>query len=222
MNLEETFVDRVRSRLSERSHDSVPTSPVLLRRGHDGRAKDNQTWHHLITLPLGIFLVLSMALTVHADAQKAERQDFGGGGLFSYVLPNGWKVAEFPGLKFKISRGEPVKDFAPNIIVIDETYTKSLDDYAKDNIAAMKKMFQGMKLLGQSDFKTADGTRAIKLLTERYDEGAKKNLRQIYYLYDAGNTKLVVTCSNIAEEGPGSDPVFDAAMKTFVIKPGKH
>ena len=221
MNPKQILVDRERGGRSRGFRDSVPTSPVSIWRKQNGRVNGNKTWHHLITLPLGIFLVLSMALTSDAETQTSERPDFGGGGLFSYVPPNGWKVVEFPGLKFKICRGEPVKDFAPNIIVIDETYTKSLDDYAKDNIVTMRKMFQGMKLLDQSDFTTADGTRAIKLLTERYDDGAKKNLRQIYYLFDAGNTKLVVTCSNIAEEGPGSDTVFDAAMKTFVLKPGK-
>lgn len=73
-----------------------------------------------MTLSLGALFLLSMLLVFNVNAQQVERQDFGSGGVFSYVPPSGWKVQDFPGLKFKISRGEAVKGFAPNIVVVDE------------------------------------------------------------------------------------------------------
>jgi len=173
----------------------------------------------IVALHLGVLLMLSMFIAFDANAQQVQRQDFGSGGIFSYVPPNGWTVSEFPGLKFKISSGAPVKGFAPNIVVVDEAYKKSLDDYAKDNIASMQKFFRGLNILGQTDFTTSDGTRAIKLLTERDDDVSGKRLHQVYYLYDAGDKKLVATCSGLAEEARTSDMVCDAALTTFSVTP---
>jgi len=175
-----------------------------------------------MTVFLGALLVVSMLFGFDANAQQAERPDFGGGGIFSYVPPNGWKVMPFPGLKFKVSRGEPFKGFAPNIVVADDDFDKTLDEYAQGSIATLKELFPGMQLISQTDFKTSDGTRVIKLLTERDDDAAKKRLRQVFYLYDAGNKKLVATCSSLAETAPASDLVCDAAMKTFDVTPKPH
>lgn len=201
---------------------NLSTRSSLAERQKRGNTRQQGRWIRFLVLPLGVVLALGMLWTGAAQAQQNDRPDFGGGGIFSYVPPKGWKVADFPGLKFKISLGAPVKGFAPNIVVVDEAYEKSLDDYAKDNIATMQQMFPGMKLLGQTDFTTAGGARAIKLVTERTDESVKGKMRQVYYLYDAGNKKLAVTCSSLAEEGAASDAVCDGAMKTFTVKPDAH
>jgi hypothetical protein len=175
-----------------------------------------QAWAYMMTV-LGVLLFLNIAVVSVAPAQQSVKQDFGSGGLFSYVPPDGWTVSEFPGLKFKICRGEPAKGFAPNIVVVDEAYDKSLEDYVKANIAGMEKIFQGQKILSQNDFTTSDGTRAVKMVTEREDPQVKKNLRQVYFFFDAGNKKLVATCTSLADDGGSVDPVFDAAMKTFAV-----
>lgn len=222
MNLKYELVDEARSDLSGRPYVTVFTSLVSAKRGQKASAKRKGAWKGIMALHLSLILLLSMALAFDANAQQTERPDFGGGGIFSYVPPNGWKVLEFPGLKFKISRGEPVKGFAPNIVVADEAYNKSLDDYAKDNIATLQKIFHGLTIISQTDFTTSDGTRVIKLLTERDDDISKKRVRQVFYLYDAGNKKLVATCSSLAEEAPASDMVCDASMKTFNVTPGTH
>jgi hypothetical protein len=181
-----------------------------------------KAWKCIVTFHLWALLLLSLPFMLDANAQQVERQDFGSGGIFSYVPPNGWTVAEFPGLKFKISRGAPVKGFAPNIVITDEAYKKSLDDYAKDNLTNLRKIFHGLEVLGQTDFTTSDGTRVVKLLTERDDDVSKKRLRQVFYFYDAGNKKLVATCSSLAEAAPASDLVCDSAMKTFTVTPASR
>jgi hypothetical protein len=183
------------------------------------RADYEKAWKHVVTFHLGVILLLSLPFVLDAHAQQVDRQDFGSGGVFSYVPPNGWTVGEFPGLKFRISHGVPVNGFAPNIVVTDEAYNKSLDDYAKDNLANLQKIFRGLKVLGQTDFTTSDGSRVIRLITERNDDASKKRLRQVFYFYDAGNKKLVATCSSLADEAPKSDLVCDSAMKTFKVTP---
>jgi hypothetical protein len=174
---------------------------------------------YMMTLSLGVLLLMSMFLVSNVNAEKVERQDFGSGGVFSYVPPSGWKVADFPGLKFKISHGNPVNGIAPNIVVVDEAYNKSLDDYTKDNTATIQKMFHGVKILGQTDFATSDGSRAIKEIIERDDDLSKKRLRQVFYFYDAGDKKLVATCTGLAETASAQDLVCDASMKTFSVTP---
>jgi hypothetical protein len=164
-------------------------------------------------------LLLSMFLVSTAGALQDQRPDFGGDGAFSYAPPDGWKVSEFPGLNYKISLGVPSQGFAPNIVVVDESADVPLDEYVKRNIPTLETTFSGLKILGQSDFSTSDGDRAVKLITERDDEQSKTRLRQTYYFFDAGNKKLVVTCSSVASEGDALDQNFDGAMKTFRVKP---
>jgi hypothetical protein len=182
-----------------------------------------KTLNKLMTLYLGAALLFGIFVVSGANAEQIARQDFGGGGIFSYDPPQGWTAANFPGLKFKISRGAPVNGVAPNIVVVDEEYSKSLDDYAKDNAAAIQKMFggQNLKMVEQTDFMTSDGARAIKGVIERDDDLTKKRLRQAFYFYDAGDQKLVATCTGVAEAASTQDLVCDASMKTFSVKPNE-
>jgi hypothetical protein len=184
-------------------------------------SRTQRTWVLSMTA-LGVVLLLSVAMVSMVRAQQAAKQDFGSGGLFSYVPPEGWTVSDIPGLKFKVSRGEPANGFAPNIVIVDEAYNKSLEDYVKDNITTMEKLFQGQKILSQSDFTTSDGTRALKMVTERDDPQVKKTLRQTYYFFDAGNKKLVAACTRLAGNGDSVDSLFDAAMKTFTVKKNQN
>jgi hypothetical protein len=222
MNLKSEVVNNVGGNLRSRPFGTASSSFVFSTPIHKVSASPSQDWKYIVSLQLGILLLLSASLVFDANAEEMQRQDFGSGGMFSYVPPIGWIVSEFPGLKFKISRGEPVKGFAPNIVVVDEAYDKSLDDYAKDNIASLKKLFQSLKVLDQADFTTSDGIRVIKLLTERDDDMARKRVRQVFYFYDAGNKKLVASCSNLAEAAPASDMVCDASMKTFSVAPASR
>jgi hypothetical protein len=168
---------------------------------------------------IGLLVFLSVLLVSEAHSQEAQRPDFGGDGIFSYVPPQGWRVVEFPGLKYKIAHAAPANAFAANINVVSEKYTGSLEDYARDNVAQMQAGGGGFALLGQTEFTTSEGLRGIKLVTEADDmySKEKRRLRQIQYLFNAGPTMLVVTCSTLAADGKTLDQEFDAAMKTFRV-----
>lgn len=199
---------------------TASSKPISGKKKQRNSAERGKAWKFILTLHLGAFFLLSTCLVFDANAaQQVEPQDFGSGGFFSYVPPSDWKVSELPGLKFKISIGLPVNGIAPNIVVADEAYDKSLDDYAKVNTATIQKLFRDLKILGQNDFVTSDGTRAIKEVIERYDDLAKRRLRQTFYFYDAGNKKLVATCTGVPEAASAQDLVCDASMKTFTVTP---
>lgn len=217
MNAKNEFVCEPKNYMNARLNKTVFTSSGSSGQGHKATASRKQARKYIVALHLGVIVLLSMALVSVVSAQHGERQAFGSDGLFSYVPPDGWKVWEFPGMKFKVCSGQPAKGFASNITVVDEASEKPLDDYVKDNVANMQKLFQGLKILGQNDFTTSDGARAIRMVTERDDDQTKKRLRQIFYFFDAGNKKLVATCSSLAEDGAALDKVFDAAMKSFAV-----
>ena len=82
------------------------------------------------------------------EAQDARRQREPAGG-FSYVPPEGWTVKDFPGLKYKILHTTPVDQFAPNLNVMDENWQGTLEEYGKQNLASMKKLFPGFQLVKQ-------------------------------------------------------------------------
>ena len=63
-------------------------------------------------------------------------------GGFSFVPPSGWQEKDMPGMKFKIWVGQPEKGFAPNIVVVDEQFDGSLNDYVNENIKSLNVLFQ--------------------------------------------------------------------------------
>lgn len=217
MNAKNKFVGEPRNNLNARLNETVFTLSDSAKQGHKASESRKRARKYVMALYVGIIVLLSTALVAGAYAQEGERQAFGSNGVFSYVPPDGWKVWEFPGMKFKVCSAQPAKGFASNITVVDEASEKPLDDYVKDNAANMQGLFQSLKILGQNDFTTSDGARAIRMVTERDDDQTKKRLRQIFYFFDAGNKKLIATCSSLAEDGAALDKVFDAAMKTFAV-----
>jgi hypothetical protein len=169
-----------------------------------------------------LFVPLTNAEQMQASAQpnppqEVQRPDFGGDGVFSFVPPEGFKVVEFPGLKYKIAIGQPAREFAPNMNIVSEDYDKSLKQYADDTVAVLKN--QGSNVIERTDFTTDDGAPGIKLVTENMQQVGKeqKKLRQIFFLFDGGAKKFVVTCSTLADDGAKLDGTFDTAMKTFRI-----
>jgi hypothetical protein len=132
------------------------------------------------------------------------------------MIPEGWTTAEFPGFKLKISRGVPSSGYAPNIVVVDEAFDGSVEDYVTACLGPMEKDDQGFKLLEKKPFNTDSGVKGIKLVFEsKWD---RKQLVQTQYYFEGIKGKmLVITCSVLPEDGPKFSQIFDSAMKTFEI-----
>jgi hypothetical protein len=136
-------------------------------------------------------------------------------GGFSYDPPSDFEIAEFPGLKYRISRGPRVDGFAPNINVIDEKFPGTLDVYVDASAANLKKLFKGLKVVSRDELRTRDGETALRLVTTA-EQGTMK-LRQTYYFFDGGATKYVLTCSALADGGEAHDAMFEDSALTFRI-----
>ncbi len=137
-------------------------------------------------------------------------------GGFSYIPPSGWEVVEFPGLKYKIARGVPTGDFAPNINFVDEAFSGSLDDYVTASLNAISQFFKDEYFISQEEFMTNEGQRSVKVIIENTQNGIE--LIQVFYFFDAGTKKFVVTYSRSADNGQENDILVDQSMKTFRIE----
>jgi len=145
---------------------------------------------------------------------KPARQHYEKAGGFSYNPPDGWEIIEFPGIKYRISRGPMRNGFAPNINVVDETFSGTLSAYVEANLENMPKFFTiNFKVHKRGEIKTEDGEDAIFLAIE--NEQQRRMLRQTFYFLMSGNRKYVVTCTALAEGGEALDSVFEKSVKTF-------
>jgi len=137
-------------------------------------------------------------------------------GGFKYMIPEGWTTAEFPGVKFKISRGAPSSGFAPNIAIVDEAYDGTVEDYLAACLGLMEKGIQGFKVLEKMPFNTDSGIKGIKLVFESKPDGKQLMQTQYYFKGNIGKM-LLITCSVLSEDRPKFADMFDTAMKTFQI-----
>ena len=138
-------------------------------------------------------------------------------GGFAYTIPQGWRSGKLQQSKYGIAFTKPVKGFAPNINVVDESFNGNIQEYVRQNLVALQKHFAQFKNLGQSAFKTTSGLNGIKLISEAEQQGNK--LRQVFFfLPGKGDKKFVVTFSSLAEEGKKYDSQVEKALKTFALK----
>jgi hypothetical protein len=171
---------------------------------------------------LGSFLLLVFA--VHASAEGSAQRYVEPGGMFSFSVPTGWTLREVPGVKYKIAFGTAAGGFAPNINVVDEAFTGSLEDYVSNGLTMLPKLYESVgntqvKILSKNQFVTASHKVGFRVLIQ-FMEPNRKLIRQTLYSFDGKDgRKLVVTCSVLGDGGESYDAAFDTAMKTF--EPGR-
>jgi len=164
---------------------------------------------------LRLALLLWLTLTSLGLAQTTEISEPSGG--FAFTIPQGWQTREFPGLKYKVAYGTPVKGFAPNIVVVDEQFAGSIGEYTALNLKNIAQVFVDFRNLGQTPFLTQSGLQGVRLVTQARQQ--KVLLRQVFYLLPGqGDKKYVLTFSALLEEGDKYDSAVDAAIKTFVLR----
>jgi hypothetical protein len=167
------------------------------------------------------FIVLALLSLLPVSALRAQEtkptQIVEAAGGFAYTVPQGWRTGNLQQVKYKIAYTTPVKGFAPNVNVVDESFKGSIQEYVQRNVAALEKQFSQFKNLGQSAFKTTSGLNGVKLVSEAEQQGNK--LRQVFFFFPGkGDKKFVITFSALAEEGKKYDAKVEKSLKTFVLK----
>ena len=140
-------------------------------------------------------------------------------GVFSYQAPKGWQITTSPVSRFKLAVDVTKNNFAANLNVVRDEFPGPLEDYVAANKKALKAstFFQNLQFSTEKAFTTAAGMKGMRLVAR--DTLNKADLQQIFYFF-AGpkNSKLVVTATSLATDADHYAPIFDASVKTFVLK----
>jgi hypothetical protein len=169
----------------------------------------------IVAAPLGLLTFFIAGCGGRAPADKADdvgRHAETSAG-FSFVPPKGWETRQVSGLKFKAFVGPAARGLAPSINVFDYPFKGPLDAYVKGNLATLQRGLKHFRLLRQDEFKTSQGLPSARLFIEHESEGGL--VRQIFYIFDKGDMKFVVTCTVLADRGDKLDQTFEDSMKTF-------
>lgn len=140
-------------------------------------------------------------------------------GEFSYSPPDAWVLRDVPGGKYKSAFGQQSEDFAPNINIVSESFSGTLDDYVAGNLRVLPSRYEKMgiknfRTLSQSEFLTNHKQKGVKVITELEVNGIRYG--QTFYTFEAKNgKKFVATCTVLAKGGESYDKIFDRSMKTF-------
>lgn len=134
-------------------------------------------------------------------------------GGFSYVPPAGWEMVKAPSLDYKVAVGPEADGFTTNLTVVDEPFDGSLDEYVSSAVDGLNQYFESFEVLSQDEFNVEAGLTGVRIVAENVQSGSV--LRQRFYLFDAGKTKFVVTCTRLAGAAAELDAACDASVKTF-------
>lgn len=135
------------------------------------------------------------------------------------ALPAGWRVADAPAamkLDYPIAVTTPYKGSTPNLVVTDEAFTGTPDEYADVSVRNIGKLIPDSKLISKAAFKTRGGVTGTKLVMRNTMQGAP--LRQVFYLFPS-NTGLMLTftVSSPVAQGFKHDKAMDDSMRGIVL-----
>jgi hypothetical protein len=135
-------------------------------------------------------------------------------GGFSYVPPAGWALVDgSSSLAYNVVRGPLQDGFQPNLNVVDEPFGGSLEEYVAASLENMRGFFNGFRLVSQDVFQPEEGPAGASLVVENVQSG--RALRQIFFFFDAGARKVVVTGTQLAGVGNAWDATFEGVARSF-------
>lgn len=138
-------------------------------------------------------------------------------GGFSYIPPEGWEITEpSSATAYKVARSQSGEAFAANLTLIDEEFAGSLEEYVSLSLGNMGDFFEGLQEISRDTFELDEGSPGVRVATENVQSSLA--LHQIFYFFDLGSKKLVITCTRLSESGEEVDAVCDASVRTFRIE----
>ncbi len=138
----------------------------------------------------------------------------------TFSVPTGWRVVDAPAnmkLDYQIAVAALHKGSMPNIVITDETFSGTTDQYADFSVRHMSKSIPESKFIDKSKFQTKGGISGTKVVMRNTVQG--QALRQVFYLFPT-KTGLILTftVSSPVEQGLKYDKAMDAAMRDLILK----
>lgn len=157
-------------------------------------------------------LTLALILTSPLMAQEMYQDSYG---AFSYRLPEGWSLIDYPGLKFRVAIGQTVDNFTQNITAADEASSLSLDDYVQASLDTLDRILPSYSALSADPFFTDGGLEGRRLVIENAQMGYR--LLQYLYIFSQNGSYIVLTCTTLYDHGDEARELFDRMAASFTF-----
>lgn len=138
--------------------------------------------------------VLTTEEPVEEELPQAGERYHVSDGNFSYIIPEGWILADFPGLKYKILASEELVDgVMQNLVFVDSPLVGSLADSLDMLEASVKQMQPNFTVLSIDQGVTKQGHEYYRVTAT--NEVNEVKMTQIQYYFDLGGSMLAITYS---------------------------
>jgi hypothetical protein len=135
---------------------------------------------------------------------------------FSLVTPGGWKSADI-GLKFPALMGPQLGNGYQNIVFIPDTSTYALAFYTATIQDSIKKTFSNVSSKKEEFLMTSCGIEYFHWIIEDTQHGMR--MRQILYIFEHGDWKLVIVYTRQPGEASEQDALIDESIDTIQFGP---
>ena len=163
-----------------------------------------------------------LLVTVNVRAQDSCQRHVEPAGGFSICTPEGWRVKEQEGQKFKFIFGPPGQHFTANLNFKETNVSASISEFASFSVNYLLEHYketgaESVKLIKQEPFPTASGVPGVKASFKAEFKGLLIRSVQ-YYLSGTGDQKLILTATALEVDHAIIDPIFDRAAKSFRLE----
>jgi hypothetical protein len=174
-----------------------------------------------MTLKFTLLVIFALLVAAPAQTLVGERYYEPSGG-FSFCPPAGWEKVDAQGQKYKVHILRTDGAVAANIIVKDDDFDGTLEEFVSRNMQMFTQMseagqLKGYKSLGKSTLTTQTNGKVIKAAVEQELNGLV--LRQTFYSFDGpSGRKVYLTCTAPVAGADKFEKAFDESAKTFRLE----
>jgi hypothetical protein len=137
-------------------------------------------------------------------------------GGFSLMIPNSWRVANAPGIEYKVIIAPSEGGSTPVIVFAIEAFVDSLDTMLDRLLEGWKVSHSGgdgFELVYRGDFVTLNGIKGKKIIFNASSHGQR--YQQVHYCFPGMNHTFYAVCTVKLEAGNIFNDRFDRIMETF-------
>ena len=134
---------------------------------------------------------------------------------FSLVAPEGWDPEEI-GMAYPALVGPNVGEFTVNMLFVQEESPFPMAMYAAFVQDAVVESFQDLNQISEEFLFTDEGKDYFRWEVTNIQQG--KTYRQVFYFFESGDWKLVVTYTRPSNTGAENDELVEESMKTVQYK----
>ncbi len=135
---------------------------------------------------------------------------------FSLVIPEGFVIQDI-GLKYPALIGPQIGNVNQNLVFTPDTSTMPLAFYTAQVQDSVTSSIAGVNSIQEEFLETSSGIQYFYWVIEDTQQGVK--IRQIFYIFENGDSKLNIIYTRQPGEAPEQDALIDASIDTIQFGP---